>query len=141
MPETHESNEPRQVGKPRAPQWVKPAERLLVEQNSILKRVGRNLDRDAENRICTPNDQDNHHDRGDGHDLNRLFAGLVNSPSTLPPEVKGNENAEECRKSVLRKRAKRAAKIAGNVFNESGEILAGNDRTDGTGQNIVEQQS
>ena len=71
------------------PSPIEPAQRLLGEcHHSWVQGIRRQLyHRRTEDGNRAPQNQNHHHHRGDGHDLQGLAAGFVNTLRILPPEI------------------------------------------------------
>ena len=66
-----------------------------------------------------PGDQNDDHDRGDMHDLERLFARLMDADDVLPPKIKGSEQS----KSACEERrwnAPRTMRVKSEFVDEAG---------------------
>ncbi len=135
--EADEEDDPRNVPEPGP---VEPAQRFFVQRDHAwVQGVGRQLDGRAQNRDGAPDEQDHHHHRGDGHDLQRFLAGFVHALRILPPEI-GHYDHGQSRGEVVVGEIQRAVHVHAHVFDEAGQILAGGDGADGPGQHIVEKQ-
>src|SRR5580700_2890898 len=119
--EADEDNDQRQMAEPGA---VEPAQRLLVElHDSSTQRVGRYLDGNPEDSDGAPDNQDHDHNRGDDHDLQSFFAGLVDALYVLPPEIKNDENGKGSGEVVLGKN-ERVMRVPANIVDKPAQILS-----------------
>ena len=87
-----------------------------------------------------PDDQDYDHDGGDDHDLQGLLARFMHALDVLPPEIDHDQNGERGGKVIFGEN-QRVVDVSADVLNESREILAGGNRADGAGEDVVEEQS
>src|SRR5450631_1373737 len=123
------------------PGSVQPAQRLFVQGNHArVQRVGGQLDRCAQDRDRTPDDQNHHHHGGDGHNLQRLLAGLVNALGVLPPEVDDDDDGQSGGKVVIGKIQVPMQVLPAKVLDKPRQVLPRRNRADGTRQDVVEQQ-
>ena len=135
--ETNQQDDP---GDMRNESSVKPPQRLLVELHDPgMEGIRRYLDRNFEYRVRAPENQNHYHYRGDGHDLQRLCAGFVDTLDVLPPEIESNQDREYGRKVIFRER-KRVMHVLADVLDEACEVLAGRNGADWAGQDIIEKQ-
>ncbi len=104
-----------------------------------MKRVGRQLNGGAQNGNGAPDQQNDHHHRGDHHDLQGFLAGLVHALRILPPEIGHHDNGQPGGKVVVGE-MQRAVHVHAHVLDKPCQILAGGYGADGTGQHVVEQQ-
>ena len=75
-----------------------------------------------------PENENNHHDRGYAHDLQRLPAGLMNALRIFLPKVECDRYAEHRRKCVVRKMPEGTVKVLRNVVNETNQVLSCHNR-------------
>ncbi len=69
-----------------------------------------------EQRGAAPDQHNHYHDRGDGHDLDRLVAGFMNAEQILPKEINGDAHGNG-------HRAPRANGIAGClIYGDAGKV-------------------
>src|SRR5215469_3639054 len=66
----------------------------LVVSNRVSVGKWRQVSAAEKHRVAAPYDHDYHHDGGDLHDAQGLFAGLVNTLDVFPPEINCAENRE-----------------------------------------------
>src|SRR5947207_12283260 len=102
MAEPYKHDEKRQVADPAVLQRVQPAERFVVQRDSIFEWARRKLKWTVQNRGRAPDDQDHHHDRSDAHDLQGFLTGLVYALGVLPPEIHGHHHGKNRSAEVLR---------------------------------------
>ena len=137
MPEADEEDDPGDVAEPGS---VKPAQRILIQRDHArVQRVGGQLDGSAQNRNRAPDDQNDHHHGGDGHDLQGLLAGFMHALGVLPPEV-GHDDDRDAGREVVIGKIQRAVQVHAHVLDEARQILARGDGADGASQNVVEEQ-
>src|SRR5581483_12025087 len=139
MSESDEKDEKRQVAEPTISQPVKPAQRFVVQMNSVSERARRQLHGSMKERYRTPHNQDDHHDRGHGHDLQRLRTGFVYSLDVLQPEVGCDPDPENRGKGVVRKMPQGVMQVIRDIVDETGKVLASDNRAQRAGQNVVEK--
>src|SRR5260370_441928 len=120
MAEAHKDDEHCQVAEPAPFQSAQPSERFFVQNNPVLKRVRRNLERNMEESDHAPDNENYDHHCSDGHYLHRFLAGLVHALGVFPPEIKCDEYSENSGERVLGKMAQRMPSIARCVFDEAG---------------------
>src|SRR5437867_7377259 len=104
-----------------------------------MKRVRWRGSRDEEQRDETPRDENHHHHRGDLHDLQGFVAALMHALSVLPPEIQHDQNTESRGENIGRQ-VDWMAYVPTRIFYESRQVTPRRDRTDWTGQHIIEQQ-
>ena len=106
------------------------------------------------NRIDTPDQEDDHHDGGDLHDLHGFAAGLFDALDVLPPVENGDDGGKDGRRVVhvelkgivvrIHQRRRQPMAVIGNrhqLIHQPGNILSRGDAGDGAGEDVVEHQS
>src|ERR1700676_385365 len=104
-----------------------------------MQRVWRHLNGRSKDGDRAPNYEDDDHDGRDDHDLQSFAAGFMNALDIFPPKVEGDEDGEGCGKGVLRKVWNGMVRITGDIFYETGQILARRNRADVSGQYVVKE--
>ncbi len=140
MSESDEHDEQGEVAEPGVLEGGQPAQRFVVQGDAVLQRIGWNLERSVKEGDGAPQDQNDHHDGGDHHDLDRFGRGLVHALSVLPPEINGDQDAEDRGKGVVVEIMKRVVEIDCGVLNEAGEVLSGDHGAERAGQDVIEEK-
>ena len=91
-----------------------------------------------ENGDCAPDNQNHHHHRSDGHDLQGLAAGLVDALGILPPEEDNHDNRHTGRKVIVGE-LQWVVHILPNILDEARKVLSGGDGADRAGKDVVEK--
>ena len=119
---------------------VEPAERVFAELYVLRYRQRRKLHVSLEQQgDGAPDEEGDHHDRGDLHDAQRLAAGFMDTADVTAPEVGRNQHSETGGEEVGRNAWGNVAGLR-KLVEQVSEVKSRADHADGSGENVVEDQ-
>src|ERR1019366_9553452 len=134
--EANQQHDDRDLLRPRAQQ---PSQRLAIVVHVGGRGKRRKLSSRFQNRNEAPDDEHDHHDGGDFHDLQRPVAGLTDALYILPPEIGSHNDGEDRTERVLRD-VNVTTDVVEGIDEETSEILPGGHGTDRPCQHVIKQQ-
>ncbi len=138
------------MGSPRAPQE---SERVLAELEVRGDGRRRKLRAAHAHRVAAPDQQNDHHHRGDLHDPQRLVARLLDALDVLPPVIDRDRGGKDRRGVIhvelngmacgVHQRRRQPVAMVGHhqqLVHQAGDVLAGGHAGDRAGEDVVEHQ-